>query len=132
MAPPRETAAGAMHHLVGAGPSAARALGRAGEALAAEFYQAAGFEILARNWRCELGEIDLVCLSGSTLVVCEVKARGSDRYGAPAEAVGRAKQQRLRRLAARFLAELGRSGLAVRFDVVSVLGGELEVITSAF
>ncbi len=109
-----------------------RALGRIGENLAAAWYLDAGFTIAERNWRCDSGEIDLVCARGRTLVICEVKARSGLGYGAPAEAVGRAKQQRLRRLAARYLAESGRHGVTVRFDVASVLAGQVEVVTGAF
>ena len=58
-----------------------------------------------RNWRCAIGEIDLIVRRGRTLVVCEVKARKSDAFGVPALAVGAAKQQRLRRLAAAWLAD---------------------------
>lgn len=73
------------------------------------------------------------------IVFCEVKARSSDRYGLPAEAVTPAKQQRLRGLAAHYLADaqqgsapLVPAGAAVRFDVVAVLGGRVEVIEAAF
>ena len=59
--------------------------------------------VLDRNWRCELGEIDLVLRDGHTLVVCEVKTRSALRFGSPLEAVTEAKAARLRRLAARWL-----------------------------
>ncbi len=89
-----------------------------------------------RNWRCREGEIDIVALTGSTVVFCEVKARSGTVFGVPAEAVGRTKQMRIRRLAARWLAEnrerLGRRSLAVRFDVASVLAGDVDVIEGAF
>lgn len=67
-------------------------------------------------------------------VICEVKTRSSSRYGVPAEAVGRDKQRRLRRLAARYLSEGGDGGGGgrLRFDVVSILDGRLEVIEDAF
>ncbi len=110
---------------------ARRRVGSAGEDLAAAWYVAHGFELLARNWRCELGEVDVVAARGTLVVVCEVKSRTSSTFGAPAEAVGPAKQRRLRRLAARYLAETGRRG-TVRFDVASVLAGELEVLEGAF
>jgi putative endonuclease len=88
---------------------------------------------VARNWRCRDGELDLVVRRGRELVFCEVKARSSDRFGLPAEAVTPAKQRRLRLLATRFLAEqanLRPAGL--RFDVVAVLGRRVEVIEAAF
>lgn len=125
MAPPRPRAAGG-------DANRRRAVGEAGEELAARWYEAQGYTVLERNWRCALGEIDLVCSSGSVIVVCEVKARSNDRFGAPAEAVGPTKQRRLRRLAARFLAEREVRAAQVRFDVACVLNGELTVITSAF
>ena len=112
---------------------ARRALGEAGERAAAEWYTASGYEIVAANWRCRDGEIDLVVRRGRLFVFCEVKARTSEAFGAPVEAVGRTKQARLRRLAARWLEEAApvRPG-AIRFDVVSVLAGQIEVIEGAF
>jgi putative endonuclease len=117
-----------------------RRYGSRGEDLAARWYAGQGYEVVARNWRCRDGEIDLVAARAGELVICEVKARTSDRFGLPAEAVTPAKQRRLRRLAALFLAEASRagSGLAVprgaqvRFDVAAVLGGRVEVIEAAF
>lgn len=113
-----------------------RAFGRAGEDRAADHYRRLGFRILERNYRCDLGEIDLVARRDDLIVFCEVKARRSDRWGAPCEAVGWRKQQRLRSLAGRWLAER-RPGVArIRFDVVSILdrgpGVELTHMPAAF
>lgn len=67
------------------------------------------------------------------MVFCEVKTRSSARYGTPAEAVVPAKQARIRRLAARWLAGwCGPRPGAVRFDVAAVAGGEVTVIEGAF
>jgi putative endonuclease len=108
-------------------------LGSRGEALAAAWYRAAGYEVVARNWRCRAGEIDLVVRRGDELVFCEVKSRTSDRFGVPAEAITTAKQQRMRVLAAHFLAESGTGGgCRVRFDVASVVDGRIQVIEAAF
>src|SRR5919201_532452 len=79
-------------------------LGRLGEALAAARLEAAGLRIVARNWRCREGEIDLVAAGPGLLVFCEVKTRRGHGYGSPAAAVTHAKQARLRRLAAAYLA----------------------------
>ncbi len=99
----------------------------------AAWYQARGFEVLARNWRCREGELDLVVSRGPQLVFCEVKTRSSLAYGAPVEAVTRAKQLRLRRLATRWLQEQRPApGCDVRFDVASVLSGSVEVLEGAF
>jgi putative endonuclease len=96
-------------------------LGRAGEDAATRFYRKRGFRIVARNWRCGEGEIDVVARRGGLLVFCEVKTRSSESFGLPAEAVGFHKRRRLRRLAGRWLAEHRTHASAVRFDVVSVI-----------
>ncbi len=118
------------------GPDPRRILGAAGEDLAAAWYEERGYEILERNWRRREGEIDLIVRRGRTVVFCEVKARRSDRFGSGAEAVRTAKQRRIRRLAARWLSELtpasGRARVEVRFDVVSITAGDVEVIEDAF
>jgi putative endonuclease len=113
-------------------PSSHLERGRRGEELAAAWYAGHGYHVIARNWRCATGEVDLIVRRGELLVVCEVKARRTDAYGPPAAAVGRAKQQRLRRLAAEWLATSGVRGVEVRFDVVAVTGIAVEVIEGAF
>jgi putative endonuclease len=109
-----------------------RALGAAGEARAAAWYGSRGYRVLARNWRCRDGELDLVVTRGRVVVFVEVKTRRTDRFGVPAEAVTPAKQQRIRVLASRYLAETELRPRAIRFDVVSILAGQLEVIEAAF
>jgi putative endonuclease len=106
--------------------------GRRGEELAAAWYRDHGFELVARNWRCPSGEVDLIARRGRLLVVCEVKSRRNDAYGGPAAAVGRVKQQRLRRLAAEWLATTGVRGVDVRFDVTGIDIEVIEVIEAAF
>jgi putative endonuclease len=97
---------------------------------------ARGYRIVARNWRCREGEIDLVVWSRrGDLVFCEVKTRSSARFGVPAEAVTPVKQRRLRVLAARFLAAHGSEVAgrrSLRFDVAAVTAGRVEVIEAAF
>jgi putative endonuclease len=113
--------------------AAGRDLGRTGEALAADWYTARGYDVLARNWRCRAGELDLVVARGRFVVFCEVKSRTSDRFGSPAEAVTGDKQMRIRRLAARWIEEAapGRPR-AIRFDVACVMDGAIEVLEGAF
>ena len=106
--------------------------GRWGEDAAAAWYERRGYTVVARNWRCPLGEIDLVVRRGRLVVVCEVKARRSDAYGPAAAAVGPAKQRRLRRLAAEWLAASGTFGVEVRFDVAAITGDVIDVVTGAF
>jgi putative endonuclease len=97
------------------------ALGRQGEQLAADYLTTSGLEILARNWRCSQGEIDIVAADGRVLVVCEVKTRSGVRYGTPLEAITRPKARRLRRLAALWLVTQSVLFDEIRIDVVGVL-----------
>jgi putative endonuclease len=96
-------------------------VGAYGEQVAVTHLLERGFVVLARNWRCELGEIDIVARDGDCLVVVEVKTRRSLRFGPPAEAVTAAKMARLRRLTARWITESGLHPPRVRIDVVAVL-----------
>ena len=100
-----------------------RAVGRWGEDIAADLYRRQGFNVVARNFRTRFGEIDLVASRGGTLVFCEVKTRKTARWGEPAEAVGRDKQRRLRRLARDYLDAVNPRVRRVRFDVVSIVAG---------
>ena len=111
---------------------ARRALGAGGEDAVAAWYESNGYEVVERNWRCRAGELDLILRRGRTFVFCEVKTRTSDAFGAPVEAVTRNKQVRLRHLAARWLEEAPLRPTEIRFDVASVLAGEIEVLEGAF
>ncbi|ACZ30206.1 protein of unknown function UPF0102 [Xylanimonas cellulosilytica DSM 15894] len=99
-------------------------VGRRGEQLAAELLTDEGYTLLARNWRGQEGELDLVALDGTTLVAIEAKTRSGTRYGHPAEAVTPRKLARLRRLTGQWLTEHGRElrhrFRDVRIDVVAV------------
>ncbi len=110
------------------------ALGARGEERAAAHYRTLGYTIVERNWRCQAGEIDLICASpdGRTLVICEVKARTSNAHGHPLEAVPSSKQRRLRHLAAIYLLDQSQYWEEIRFDVAAVFGHELHVVRSAF
>lgn len=102
------------------------AVGRFGEQQAVELLTRAGLTVLARNWRCRDGELDIVAREGDQLVIVEVKTRSTLGYGLPAEAVDRAKVARIRRLALRWMMAERERGVApfwssVRFDVVGVV-----------
>lgn len=86
-------------------------------------------EILARDWRCTLGQIDLVAQDGDTLVIVEVKARRGTGFGLPQEAVDARKQRKLRMLTETYRQQT-RSRLAVRIDVVALLLDERLQVTS--
>lgn len=95
--------------------------GQRGEGLAVAYLEARGFQVLQRNYRCPLGELDLVAREGEHLVFVEVKCRTSSRFGHPAEAVGYRKKKRLERLARYYLREHRLENQPCRFDVVSVV-----------
>ena len=95
-------------------------LGRDGEDAALRVYERRGYALVARNWRCPLGEIDLVMLRRGTIVVCEVKTRTGAGFGGGYEAVTWSKRRTLRRLAEAFLQQEGVRAAQVRFDVASV------------
>lgn len=100
-----------------------RELGRRGEDEATRYLQLQGLTVIERNWRCREGEIDIVALddTGDCLVVVEVKARTSERFGRPVEAVTPVKARRLRVLAARWLADHPIATSSVRIDVIGVM-----------
>lgn len=97
------------------------ALGRRGEAIAAEYLQANGLTIVDRNWRCQQGEIDLIARDGGELVFVEVKTRSSVAFGHPLEAVTAVKLARLRRLAAAWCDAHPGSHDAIRIDAIGVI-----------
>ncbi len=107
-------------------------LGARGEALVADWYREHGYEIVARNWRCRNGELDLIATNRIEVVFCEVKTRSSTAFGTPAEAVTWAKQRRLRQLAAEWIDQAPRRPRQIRFDVAGVIGDQIEVIEGAF
>ncbi len=93
---------------------------RRGEALAALYLRLRGHRILARNWRCHRGEIDIVSEHRGVLVFVEVKTRLNRRAGAPEDAVDARKQARLVELATAYVTRYGLHEIPCRFDVVAV------------
>jgi putative endonuclease len=96
-----------------------RGLGRWGEDLAGRHLAARGYEILARNWRCKTGELDLVARDGDGLVFIEVRTRRGEALGTPEESVTPAKQARLIALAEAYVQAHDWPG-NWRIDVVAV------------
>jgi putative endonuclease len=111
-------------------------IGPRGEDAAADAYRRRGYRIVARNWRCRIGELDLVAERRGMLVFCEVKSRRGGALGVGYEAVTWRKQTKLRSLAEAFLQATGSRQQAIRFDVASVaVRGErsaVEVFEDAF
>jgi putative endonuclease len=112
-------------------------LGKSGEDCACRELERRGYAILARRYRTRFGEIDIIARDGPTIVFVEVKARTSERYGEPAEAVTLHKQSKVTAMAEDYLARRHLHDASCRFDVVAVefeAGGKLkvEVFQNAF
>ena len=102
-----------------------RQIGAQKEAFVCEWLERRGYQIVARNFRCRNGEIDIVAKEGGYLVFIEVKYRGNSAAGLPEEAVGIQKQRIISRVALFYMIRFGyRETTPVRFDVVAVSGGE--------
>ncbi len=115
--------------------STAKDAGDRGEALVAEYLRAQGYELLASQFRCRFGEIDLIARKGKTLCFVEVKLRSDLRFGLPRDFVTAAKQRRLRTAAAYYLTRHDPDA-AARFDVAEVYDDEtpprIEYLEDAF
>lgn len=111
-------------------------LGSAGEKLSAAYLKNKGYEIVATNWTCRIGEIDLIAKANGVLAICEVKARRSSRFGNPLEAITPRKQAKLRKLGEYYWNFATDRSLTVRFDVVSILwtgeSAQIDHIEDAF
>lgn len=109
-----------------------REIGTQKERLAAEYLRSQGMQILEQNFRCRMGEIDVIAIDGDALVFAEVKYRRNDRYGSPLEAVNFRKQNTIRKVAEYYLLCRHVEHMPVRFDVIGILGDRLEYIRNAF
>ncbi len=95
-------------------------LGSFGEREAARYFRRKGYRIVAANYSCRWGEIDLIVSKAKVLVFVEVKTRQGTGYGTPAEAVGYRKQEKIRTVAEHFLFSYDEDA-DIRFDVIEVL-----------
>ena len=101
-------------------------VGTRGEQLAVKFLKRNGYTILQRNYRCKLGEIDIVCYDHGTIAFVEVKTRHSDAYGPPERSVTEAKKRQIAKVALHYIAEKKIEDIDFRFDVVSIFHTPLE------
>ncbi len=102
-------------------PANRQETGRYGETLAERYLIDAGYEIVAKNWRCAAGELDLIARQGETLVFVEVRTRRGAQSGSPEESITPAKQAKLTELAYTFLAENALEDDAWRIDVIAIV-----------
>jgi len=107
-------------------------LGKKGENISVEFLKGQGYKIMERNYRCSLGEIDIVAKDKNVLCFVEVKTRKTERYGLPEEAINWHKQRKLTKVALTYLKEKKIYKQDLRFDVVSVYPDHIELIKDAF
>ncbi|MBQ6442392.1 MAG: YraN family protein [Lachnospiraceae bacterium] len=110
-----------------------RKLGEDKEQLAADYLEAAGYEIIERNFRCRMGEIDLIAKDRDTLVFTEVKYRVNHKAGLPEEAVDCKKQRTIGKVALYYLkTRIRRMDAPCRFDVIAIDGEEIRHHINAF
>lgn len=110
--------------------------GKEGEKIAAAFLKKNGYRISEINFRCVLGEIDIIARDKSELVFIEVKTRKSGELGYPEQAVGIRKQKKMSHLALWYLQSKNITDADARFDVVAITmlpsGNEIKLIKNAF
>lgn len=110
--------------------------GKTGESVAVRFLKKQGYRIIEKNYRTDMGEIDIIARDSDTLVFVEVKARNSDRFGSPKAAVTPVKQRKLSMAALCYLKATCQLQSKARFDVVAIVSGNhaihTELIKNAF
>jgi putative endonuclease len=110
--------------------------GKRGEELAVAYLQQRGYRIVARNYRCLYGEVDIIAWEGETLVFVEVKSRNTGTFGGPQEAVGLAKQKKLSRISLNYMQKMRLDACNARFDVAAISlssqGANIDLIQNAF
>lgn len=109
-----------------------KVLGNYGEKLAKKYLVKNNYKILEQNYTCTLGEIDLIAEDDGVIVIVEVKTRTSNLYGTPAEAVNYYKQRKLQQLALYYQRAKRKFDTPIRFDVIEVIGDEINHIIGAF
>lgn len=106
------------------------------EDLVAQWYISHGYVVIARNWTMRGGELDIVAQRDDVVVVCEVKARATNQFGAPLEAITPQKVFRVQRAGYAFFRQHQQvhphQRWTLRFDVATVLGVQLEVFENFF
>lgn len=103
-----------------------------GEAIAKEYLKTQKFKIIEQNYKNFCGEVDIIAKDGDTLVFLEVKSRESFLFGRPCEAVDRRKQNKIKKVALSYLKFKKLKNVDVRFDVIEILGDEVNYIKNAF
>lgn len=112
------------------------ALARIGEKMAWDYLKTKNYKILEKNYRCRLGELDIIAEDKDVICFIEVKTRNSDKFGSPREAVNRVKQRKICQVALVYLKSKGLLEKRARFDVVSIFNpnqeAKIDLIRNAF
>jgi putative endonuclease len=108
------------------------ALGADAEGLATRTLLDHDYEIVEHNYRCNAGELDIVARQGDTLVFVEVRSRADGEHGSALEMIDHRKQRQVVRVAGHYLLERDPPYEEIRFDVVAITGGEIDLIADAF
>lgn len=108
--------------------------GKTGEDIACSYLKQNGYKIMDRNYKTDIGEIDIVCTDTKTLIFVEVKARSTEDFGYPSEAVTYHKRQKINQVSSQYIKQFRLFDVAVRFDVIEVYMAQREVnhIINAF
>lgn len=101
-------------------PPEKKEIGQKGENLAVDYLQNAGYTVLERNYRCKLGEIDIIARDNDTLVFIEVRSRSSLAFGLPQESINRRKRHQISKVALEYMIRRKLKNIPARFDVVAV------------
>ncbi|NLD20121.1 MAG: YraN family protein [Clostridiales bacterium] len=99
-------------------------IGMIGEEAAAMFLEENGYRLVRRNYRCKVGEIDIIASKGSVLCFAEVKTRQNFNYGRPCESITEEKKKHMRKAAQSYLDEVRIGGFRpakIRFDVIEIV-----------
>ena len=110
--------------------------GEKGESMAARYLKTTGYKIIEKNYRTQLGEIDIIAQDGKTIVFVEVKSRRSVQFGSPKWAITPQKQRKISMVALQYLKKTDQSSAKARFDVVTIIATRdkqtIEIINNAF
>ncbi|HHW89614.1 MAG TPA: YraN family protein [Clostridiales bacterium] len=106
--------------------------GKIGEAKAVYHLKKTGYTIIQTNFRCSIGEIDIIAQDNGVLAFVEVKSRKDTAYGYPSEAIGYKKRQNIAKVAITYIKQNNLFDMPVRFDVVEIIGDEINLIKDAF
>ena len=106
--------------------------GQIGETFAEKYLKKQKYKILQKNFSTKLGEVDIICQQKKTIIFVEVKSRETLAFGRPSEAVNEQKQRKIRRVAEEYLIRNHLVDASIRFDVIEIIGENINHIENAF